>query len=238
MKVAPKSLSIWKEYKTACVGISMHSENHVGEALHGMLNWVQENFENCILDFSDLLYRHNYISAGYSPEVAFKLSQEDGSKWLRNNMDIIQSISIPTKIIHWQTWLNHPDFIPNLNQFRHAYNTQPAFRDALLGDVSKFYKRKNSEPSSGIESIENSVEYMLEELAAHSILYTEHPSAVIYPGKQHESFKMVRAGQVASVPQGIKNSKYVRMIVYNFDSKCTHTPDVRGAETCLISQAA
>lgn len=238
MKVAPKSLSHWKECKTACVGISMHSENHTGEALHSMLNWVEENFENCVLDLSDLLYRHNYISAGYSPEIAFALSQKDGDKWLSEHIGVIQSMSIPTTIIRWQNWLNHPQFSSNLEQFRLAYKTQAPFRDALMDDISKFYKRKNADLSLEDLGIKNSIEYMLEELSAHSILYTEYPSAVIYPGKQHESFKMVRAGQVESVPKGIENSKYVRMIVYNFANRAACERNLPSVGVGHVSQAA
>jgi len=216
LKVAPKN-STWKEYSTACVGISLGSRNHIGPALAGILDWAGEHFEHCIIDLSDTLHRFNYLN-GMSLPQAMEKSRAQGTQWLSDHKLLIDSCLPSYTLIRWDHWLEHPDFKKNLELFRTAEKTQGDFRAALYHDSINFQARQNNGPFVPDEQfLRSSIDYLLEELAAHSILYTEHPAAVIYPGKEHESFKMVRNGLVANVPDGLRNSCYTRMVIYNFD---------------------
>lgn len=225
LKVLPKSAANWKPYKTAVVGVSLNSRNHVGPAFAGLMDWVGKNFESCIIDLSDTLHRYNLINDGHSAEEAHRLARLHGDSWLRDHTLVIGSVPIPTSVIRWDSWLSHPDFQDNFESFKNASLTQPDFRDALVQDIHHFNLRRNITPGAIAESqFQNSMDYLLEELAAHAILYTQTPCAVVYPGKDHESFKLARDGKVRNVPAGHLNSCFTRMIVYSFGSENIPAP--------------
>lgn len=223
LKVIPKHASGWQSYDTVCIGISMHTANHQGAALEGLLHWANGNFQDIIIDLSDTLHRHNYVAAGLTPEMARSKAEKDGEQWLVANKGLIDSLSVPVRIIRWNHWLSHPQFQAVFNQFEKAFSTQSRFHDAVLEDVKSFYKRKGDQDDVevGDHQLNCSVSYLLEEITAHSIFYAEHRCAILYPGKQHTCYKLVREGLVEDVPEGLKNSFFTRMLVYNFDEKKT-----------------
>jgi tRNA-dependent cyclodipeptide synthase len=223
LKVVPKNASGWQSYDTVCIGISMHTANHQGEALEGLLRWADGNFQDIIIDLSDTLHRHNYVAAGMTPELAWRKAAQDGEDWLAANKDLIGSLSASVEIIRWDHWLKHAKFQTVFNQFEKAFSTQVQFHDAVIADVAGFYKRKGEAGETEISEhqLNCSISYLLEEIAAHSIFCSEHRCAILYPGKQHSCYKLVREGLVDSVPDWLKNSFFTRMLVYNFDDKKT-----------------
>lgn len=222
LKILPKNASNWKAYKTAVVGVSLGSRNHIGPAFAGLMDWVGRNFESCIIDLSDSLHRHNLISEGYSSEDAHRITLTQGSTWLRDHNLIIGNMPVPTTVMRWDHWLSHPDFQRHFDAFQKAAETQPDFHAALMQDIAYFNMRRNIEPDAlSASRLQHSLHYLLEELAAHSLLYSANPCAVVYPGKDHESFKMARNGKVRNVPSGHMNSCFTRMVVYSFGSENT-----------------
>ena len=222
LKVMPKSASNWKAYDTAVVGVSLGSRNHTGPAFAGLMDWVGRHFDSCIIDLSDSLHRHNLVAQGRSMGEAHRLTLAQGDQWLRDHNLLIESMPVPASLIRWDHWLSHPDFNAHLDAFRKAAETQPEFRDALLQDIHEFNQRRDIDPAS-VSPLQrqHSLNYLLEELAAHSLLYAQTPCAVVYPGKDHESFKLVRQGKVCNVPDGHGNTCFTRMVLYSFgvDSK-------------------
>lgn len=236
IKVLPKSASSWKAYNTAVIGVSLSSKNHIGPAFAGLMNWVGNNFDSCIIDLSDSLHRYNVINDHHSVEEAHSITQAQGSAWLRDHALIIDATPIPTTVIRWDHWLSHPDFQKHFDAFKIAAETQPDFHATLMQDIHHFNLRRNIEPDqASAAQLQHSLNYLLEELAAHSILYAQTPCAVVYPGKDHESFKMARLGKIKNVPNGHINSCFTRMVVYNFGNESV-PPTAQNAES--NSQAA
>ena len=216
LKIVPKN-AIRNDLKTVCLGISLHSSNHQGEALEGLIDWACGHSNNLIIDVSDTLHRHNYIADGHMPKSAWMRARKDGDDWLEENKDLIFSFPVSVKIIRWDHWLDHPSYQEIHQQFVRAFEEQQLFRDAVLADAMNFYKRKSVQLSE--HALDCSVSYLLEEISAHSILYSENPCAVLYPGKQHSCYRLVREGKVSNVSLGIRRSVFTRLLIYNFDEQ-------------------
>ncbi|MEZ5918874.1 MAG: hypothetical protein R3D66_02810 [Alphaproteobacteria bacterium] len=127
----------------------------------------------------------------------------------------------------------------NFESFTQAYEQNERFSQAIDVDVMSFFVRKARQETQGTEQAVNklssdnfnimssiskrqidlSKRYLLEELSAHSILYQTHPCATIYPGKQQESFKLVRNGEIDNVPSGLQNSCHTRIVLHSFTDR-------------------
>jgi tRNA-dependent cyclodipeptide synthase len=195
------------------------SKNHEGNELRAIVNWLNgANFQGGIIDFSNTLHRYNFmLENGLSEATARKKILEISDGWLNAHHHILAALKMPYEIISWDRWLSHEKFSNYERKFQEAFNVQMEFRAAILQDVETYFSRRfgiklqDAEP----EAIKLSVAFLIEELAAHSILYEDYPCAVVYPGRQQESFRIVRAGGVRDVPIGMQNSFHTRLTLHN-----------------------
>jgi tRNA-dependent cyclodipeptide synthase len=217
IKVLPKGGQAWRGRTTACVGISMESRNHRDDVMSGLLHWAGRNFERLIVDLSDTLHRYNFIAKGLSEAAAHDKALSLGDDWLRDHQALLHAVPVPARIVRWDEWLAHGDYPDIHARFTRAFHEQPAFHKAVLTDAATFYRRKSFVmPAPDDIRMRCSVDYLLEEISVHSIVYAENPCAILYPGKQHSCYRLVREGRVDGVPNGLANSVYTRMMVYNF----------------------
>ncbi len=216
-----KSLPKWKDYKTCSLGISLQSRNHVGERFEAIVDWVNstgDQFDKCLVDLSDTLHRHNFVlEKGMSYPEAHAHARALGDKWLRENGRTLDKLKMPVEIIRWDTWLEHEQLAENRRKFQVAFDTNLAFRNALMADVQHYFERVHGLSLSVVPyyKIKLSAEYLLEELAAHALYFDKYPCATIYPGRQQASFKLVREGFVPGVPQGMTRSCFVAIYLYD-----------------------
>ena len=213
-----KGPKTYKQFPHYCLGVSLCSRNHEGEALKAIVSWLNgAGSTRGVIDFSDTLHRHNLmIEENLSEEEARKKTLDISGRWLDAHHRILGQINTPYEIISWDRWLSHDKFAAYEQQFRDAFRTQQEFRIAVLRDVDGYFRRRFD---TGLEradtrAAELSIAFLIEELAAHSILYEERPSAVIYPGRQQESFRMAREGLVRDVPEGLQHSAHARLTIH------------------------
>jgi len=252
VSVRVKGPKTWHTQENFCLGISLASRNHEGEALKAMVAWLNDNryapetglgFKQGVVDFSNTLHRYNYEIEGLHSKMtrkqAIDRTMEVSNAWFAQNAAILDQIAIPHQVIHWNQWLMDDRFIGYKKQFDDAYKAGGPFQDAIREDIHRYLKRRFGadtrleDASSAV--MELSVSFLLEELAAHSILYEDFPCAVIYPGRQQKSFQMVRQGLVPHVPTGMQNSHHTRLVLHDIDTPANtalvapHSPRIRRA---------
>ncbi len=207
----------WKLYDHCCLGVSLRSPNFIGDKLNLIVDFINWNFKSCIIDLSDTLNRFNLLSENHSIEQAKKICFEEGEEWLEKNYDILTNLKIPTTIIRWDHWLEHPKYKEYLNLFHKAYKDDADFKEIVHQDIERFYERQLSKKKDIDKKhfFKISSDYLLEELACHSILYEENQNfANLYPGRQHDCYKYVRNGHLKTVPQGLLTSHHTRLLFY------------------------
>lgn len=215
--------NIWQSHirGNGYMGISLHSHNHQGEGLKAMIQWINEqtDFDFVRIGLSDTLNRHNYVmEENIHLHQAHEKSKKMGQKWLDENKSILERLTVPFEIIRWDYWLiQHADqVIFNKKTFYDTYFNNLYFNSAVKEDLSNYFMRHGKTSLSSVDSkkLSLSLEYLMEELAVYSILFTEYPSTAIYPGKSLKCFEIIRQSNIPNVPQGINKSKFIRLSLH------------------------
>jgi tRNA-dependent cyclodipeptide synthase len=210
-----KSKGGWKNEVRFCLGISV-GQNHSGESLSAIVDWInQSSFQHGIIDLSDTLNRYNFMREGVSEQRAMMLARQQGSQWLADNAQTLEKLTKPAEIIRWDSWITNPDFTAMQLRVVNAYQQSLALQHAVLQDIKMFLARKSAPLSSDDYALCRA--YLLEEITGHCLLYASSDIAAIYPGKQLESYKAIRAGVVPGLPSGLVESPFVRLVVHSFD---------------------
>jgi tRNA-dependent cyclodipeptide synthase len=223
MKIRAKGTPEWNNFDHCVVAVSMGSHNHTGAPLQAIIDFVnQANYQTCEIDLSDTLYRHDFmLEKEMSEEDAHQASLGLGDQWLKTNQVILDSIQIPCTIHRWDRWRNDPRFAETHMQFNAAFENQPAFRAAVMSDVHKFFARQQRQERglSSLAHIRHSINYILEEITCHTLMYGDLPqtAATLYPGRELACYALVRAGLVDGVPNGLTKSYFVRLNLWNKD---------------------
>jgi hypothetical protein len=199
-------------------GNSLFSSSHDGEKLELIVEWLNNStdFQNIIVGLSDTLNRFT-ISAedNLSPKEAHKKTIHLGDRWIARNQKILKK---PFKFLRWDEWkLNdngeidlYKDFFLNL------YVSDDLFRNYLHQDINNFFKRRYNKtilqmPS---ENFENSLIYIIEELATYSYIFKKiGPATRIYPANDLKVLKAIRNNVVQGIPNSIDDSFFVKLHV-------------------------
>ncbi len=167
-KIKAKPAASQTGAKTVCLNISMKNANQTGDKLLAMVQWVNENFEKCIVNVSDTLQRHNLRLQGIANDNAYQQSLELGNQWLGENKATLDQIQIPHTVVRWQHWLNLQK-VKNLKTTLYAlYQTSEAFRSCVDADMSNWIARQGIETTS--KAYQNGLAFLLEEFAVHSYM--------------------------------------------------------------------
>lgn len=220
VKVSVKPKTAFKSKKTFILGISLGSESVEGHRLEAIIETVNEGgFRKGVIDLSDSLKRYKYMQDGLSEQEATKKAEEEGAKWLERNISTLDKLSAESvDIRRWSEWLEHPDYAKQRRYFENLYNTNEMFRSAVNHDIKRYHTRTSGSMNRiNITAYTLSKNFFLEELAAHSIMFSEYDATNIYPGKQLESYKLIRSGQIQGTPQMLSNSPYAKLVFHSFN---------------------
>lgn len=206
----------WDSYNRCIISISQGQECHNGDKLDALLYWGIENHEECILNISDTLHRHNLIRNGMDRDKAYLKSFAMGNEWAIQNKAILDKHRACLKQIHrWNDWLYHHDFDDVHHGVIKYFNECDAFRNTALSDVERFVERKeNQQEGSAIEiKFNNSLDYLLEETAAYIIMSRHYQANRVYPAKALNTFEYLRkTSDLPEIIKGMEQSMHVRVI--------------------------
>lgn len=219
MEVKLKTRPDFHKFSRAALGVSLNSRNHEGTSLTQMVHWIndQNTFNECVIDLSDVLHRHNFIADGMNPDQAFEYAYNLGTQWLDNNMHILKNLRMPFSVIRWNHWLKKSAILQNKILFQRALTSNKLFRDAMAQDIEYFLNRRGRQniPTAKTDHyIDCCYNYLIEELAVHSVFFDAYPAISVYPGRQQKSFQLVRKGLIANVPTGMQKSQYAGLYMH------------------------
>ncbi len=205
--------------ESAVLAVSLHNPNLAGDRLKYIIDWInqKENFKRCYVDLSDTLYRHNYMltDVNISEEDALLKAKMQGDKWLDRHKVILDRLNVPFYIIRWDKWRIRPEYEEILNLYRKNYDTFESFRKCIHDDISKFFSRKGVDGYHVLpKEIRHCTNYLLEELACHTLMYEEIKAATIYPGSQPSCYKFVKEKGLVDLPNALDNMYYTRVIFH------------------------
>ena len=204
-RVKVKNSPGWENFDTCMVSISMGQLCHEGEKLEALLAWAVQNHRVRILNISDTLHRHNLARNGLSDQEAYQRAFALGNEWMQRNDETLKKHLPHFRHIHrWGDWLSHPDFKETERQFLKFYNECPDFKTAADSDIDGFVQRKENqgEKTDRLQKRESSFAYLMEELAAYTLIGRQYAANRVYPAKPLTTFQYLRRSP--DVPESLK----------------------------------
>lgn len=200
----------WRNYKRACLAISIGMSKFDGEKLAAIVSWINRNFEECIVQVADTLQRWNIlVFEGLSESEARDKSLRLGSEWLDRNKEILNTITIPYEIIRWDSFLEHADYRETKYLFEKLYFESELYRFQVNQDIEIFLERRRKRGLSEIDRTRFDIclqHYISEEMAVDTLIGRNKPTAFIYPGSEVLTNQALRQGNVKGQPYGLQNT--------------------------------
>ena len=209
----------WRECPRAMISISHGNRNLVGDKFEALLSWTAHRFHEVIINVSDTLYRHNLMAEGYSEELSLSMAERNGNIWLKEHHHIIKPHLPKILSMHrWNDWRQHRMF-PEINAgIQDFYQNDSGLQQAVNDDCQAFLDRKLQQGFQDLEPYRiGSRNYLLEELAAYTIIGRQYQANRIYPAKDLKCFEYMRTSN--TVPVAIKGLELTTHIHANFKKK-------------------
>ncbi|MGE3284177.1 MAG: hypothetical protein AB7O13_24800 [Alphaproteobacteria bacterium] len=181
----------WAAFDAATLLISVGQPYHEGDKFAATVEWAARHFKRLHILVADTLQRHNETADWFAR----------GSAWIERNRAAWVACQRQVTVSRWNDWIFKPEFPDILEQFRKAANGK-LLHTAITQDVTNFAARQVAKGVS--PRVEQSREYLLEELAAITLQARAVASARIYPGPELASFRAVAKGLVPDAPSGLE----------------------------------
>lgn len=180
----------WRGHDTVSLEISVGKDYHEGEKLAATIDWVNRcGFKHCIIGVADTLQRHNHADKPNPHE--FSLQQ--GDAWIRRNRRHLQQIRPPWRIIRWDQWLKHPEFITAQQTIQHRLMRETNLREAVQQDLERYLQRNPH------RCPQTCLDYLLEELAVQMLIDKSLDLLMAYPGARNRSASIVATSGFAKI---------------------------------------
>lgn len=190
------------------MGISLYSRSHTGYGLSHMIDWInaESGFSFLRIGLSDTLNRFN--ETGPDPRAR---AREAGDAWLMANRETLDRLRVAHELIRWDHWEKiRPDAVErNRRYYADAFQTVPAFRQAMLADMDNFSRRRHGRPLDP-SSMQPFHDYLIEELAVYEEIYRGFPNTTIYPANQLKVVEFLRSGNLS---QTFPLSRFERLYI-------------------------
>jgi len=208
-KVFVKDKGLWRNYNTARLQISVGNPKHDGDKFFALTEWAAGRFDKVILIVSDTLQRHNLAQdKEIDMKDAYDVALLEGQIWLRDNKAAIENIPSAKRVLTvWDDWMSHPDFASTHAEIKNIYLTEDSVKYSVLEKAENFWARHDFKGT-----IDTSVSYILEELAAFAIMFKESSAIDIYPGPWFkEIFESIVRVSSSDLLTGYKDAACLRV---------------------------
>ncbi|MEM8637545.1 MAG: tRNA-dependent cyclodipeptide synthase [Cyanobacteria bacterium P01_G01_bin.54] len=200
----------WQENDLAYIPISLGNKYHYGKRLSCLLGWVAKRHTKIVINISDSLYRHNFVSEGMSGRTAYANALQKGKEWRLEHQLLFPEYNI-LKIHHWNDWLNHTSYLSLHQDILCLYKLDNEFKKQIDTDISNFSNRKIRYSKSNSTAIEQSKKFLLEECACYILIGRTYRANRIYPGSTPNWLLYLRSSTVSEALQGCENLKNIHI---------------------------
>ena len=221
-KVKIKDNTNWQDFNTCRLQISVGIPKHEGQKFKALIKWCLSNkrFDRIVVCVNDTLQRFNVAFEKNGEADDFhEYMKEAGRSWYDNNLaPLMSSIDIPVEVHFWDEWESHDKFAERLRISKEFYNTNTVFRNAIDENIQTFWVRKQKSNREiylheRYEAFKRlSIEYLLYETAAFSIMFEEQEAVDIYPGSFLLPAVLFRGSEpVEGMPPGLNKGAFLRI---------------------------
>ena len=208
------------KYRKCYLGVSVNNPFFRDKHLGLLLRWISNHFDECIIIIGDYLHRINEtILLGKFGEDAINASMLRG-----NQLHEIIEVSLTLlphnkfKVYRWKDILDkHPDIFEEKKKLLSYFTTDEKFRNAIVQSSTEFIDRLSERGESLYlskeEAIEQSKEYLIEEMAVFSKLIEKDYKVQVYPGTQLSVLKDFANKKFDNLDTNLNEGIYIDLTV-------------------------
>lgn len=192
-EINPKNRVLIPENSSCFIGVSLGNPKFDMKYFPSLLNWVNENFKECVIVIVDYIYRYNLmIEKGFDEEQATRVALDLGEK----TKIMLEKIKPSTKfkIYQWQDNKIAPTLEYKTKFLSSIMSNKQIVRD-IETDVTAYLQRKNVLFDKKSKSFEYGFNYVLEELTFVNHRVENQNLYSIYPGTQLQIMKNFSNGK-------------------------------------------
>lgn len=177
---------------TCIIPISVGQKVHEGEKFIRTINLINKSFKDATLLVDDSIQRYTLaIDSGRNAQQEYEVALLYGEQWLERNIQYIEKMTIPYKIMRWDNFKNSDSYADKLNKIENLYTTDTQYRDEINNTIKEFLNRymENKRDLNQIEYNRASrlcLDYLKEECACMCIWAEHNYNFEVYPtGRNH-----------------------------------------------------
>ena len=203
--------------------ISVGQQTHEGERFSATVELINNSFQSCTMLIDDSLQRHTMaLRSRENAEFFYERSIKEGDLWLERNEKYLRKLNILDKMIRWDTWLHHPDFIVKKKEIEEALAEDSTYRHAFDSSIDAFvvkYQSRLADPENfDVERAKKlSFDFVLEECTALCLWPALQCQYEVYPNQHNAAIEETRRRFVLSkypdllqhITIGFRNSKQI-----------------------------
>lgn len=173
------------------LSISVGQESHENGKFEATIDLVNQSFESCVLLVGDSLQRHTmFLGQTEDADDLYNLAVLEGDAWLERNKKSYGKLNHLNKIIRWDTWLYHPNYISSQEMIKKMIDSDASYKQAFDRTIIEFLTRYCSRMATQADFNEKRAyqlcfDYLVEECTA-MILWPELECHFeVYPSKRN-----------------------------------------------------
>jgi hypothetical protein len=172
--------------------ISVGQEVHEGDKFAATVDLVREHFAACTMLIDDTLQRHTMVlNHSATADDFMDISRREGDQWLLRNQQHYHNLP-NLKILHWDYWLQHPQYLIISKQIQELLAQDTAYQDAFNLTITIFLQRYCQRLSAEILAQFNHArahqlcfDYLLEECIAMCLWPELNCHFEVYPSERN-----------------------------------------------------
>lgn len=171
--------------------ISVGQEVHEGEKFAATIELVENSFKSCIMLIDDTLQRHTMaLDSKENADFFYEKSLREGDLWMVRNEQYYNNLTILTKIMRWEEWLNHTSYNAQQNMLKELIGNDSYYRHAFEFTINEFLTRYYQRLTEKIDfdmtrARQLCFEYLLEECTAMCLWPETNCHYEVYPSNRN-----------------------------------------------------
>jgi tRNA-dependent cyclodipeptide synthase len=212
------SNSVASTEKKCFLGISIDSPFIGGKHVHRVLEWINSQYDECIILIGDDIHCYNeFILSNDLEQAKLKCTLLGEFAESRLKDALLKLPHHNLTILHWKYFVGNEEFNSNMSYLENQLETNKKFKSSILSCANKFLLKQKTKGHYPIiseqESLENSVKYIIEEMTVFSILINMGYSTLIYPGSILQIFKDIIEESLSNFKSILENGTYIELTI-------------------------
>lgn len=173
--------------------ISVGQEVHEGEKFETTVELVNRTFKSCIMMIDDSLQRHTMVmDRKESADEIHDIALLEGDRWLQRNQKYYNHLTNLTKIIRWDAWLTHPNYLSEQaflkKILQHDSSYMQIFDDSIHEFLRRYCSRLMDQDNFDRErAYQLCFDYLLEECTAMMLWPELQCEFEVYPSRRNQA---------------------------------------------------